>query len=115
MATVTKRGFIKLFSLPSLGDVADVKMSTEIFSSLKKALDGGAELTSSVLYSGEIFVKTSPSEILNLFLYDETKNKTFKQKPTDVLFNDTAIIPIRPSSGAMLWLKAKQHIFQTKI
>lgn len=114
LATVTKRGFIKLFSLPSLGDVADVKMSTEIFSSLKKALDGGAELTSSVLYSGEIFVKTSPSEILNLFLYDETKNKTFKQKPTDVLFNDTAIIPIRPSSGAMLWAKGQTTYISNK-
>ncbi|QBM85848.1 Lethal giant larvae(Lgl) like, C-terminal [Metschnikowia aff. pulcherrima] len=107
LATVTKSGFIKLFSLPSLSDIADVKIPSEVFKRLKESLESGAALTSSVLYSGEIFLKVSPSEVLNLFLYDETKNKTFKVKPTDTLFNDTAIIPTRPSSGALLWAKGQ--------
>ncbi|OBA19255.1 hypothetical protein METBIDRAFT_33453 [Metschnikowia bicuspidata var. bicuspidata NRRL YB-4993] len=114
LATVTKSGFIKLFSLPALSDIADVKIPTDVFSRLKIALNSEAALTSSVLYSGEVFIKVSSSEILNLFLYDQTKNKVFKTKPTDTLFNDTAIIPCRPSAGAMLWAKGQTTYISNK-
>ncbi|GEQ68193.1 hypothetical protein JCM33374_g1860 [Metschnikowia sp. JCM 33374] len=114
LASVTKSGFIKLFSLPSLSDIADVKFPKDTFARLKNALDNGAALTSSVLYSGEIFINVSSSEVVNLFLYDETKNKPFKSKPTDTLFNDTAVIPTRPSAGALSWAKGQTTYISNK-
>lgn len=114
LASVTKSGFVKLFSLPALNDMADVKIPSEVFSRLNPSLENGNATLSDVLNSGEIFIKVSPTEILNLFLYDTNKNKTYKEKPTDVIFNETAIIPQRPVVGAMLWAKGQSSLTSAK-
>lgn len=107
LATITQSGFIKLFSLPSLSDVADVKIPSQIFSRLQDSFKSNSGDRSCILSSGDIFSWVNSTEVVNLVLYDETKNKSFKEKPTDMLFNETAIIPPRPNSSALLWAKGQ--------
>lgn len=107
LASLTESGFVKLFSLPALSDVADIKLPVDTFKRLQSALKGLAT-RSSVMPSGEVFIQTSGTETASLIVYDESKNKSLpKTKPTDLLFNETAIIPPRPSAGALLWAKGQ--------
>lgn len=114
LAVLTSTGYIKLLSLPALSDVADVKPPSAVFERVQAALKLGQAIGSEVLYSGEIFLRLSPSELLQLFVYDTSKNKTFKEKPTDLLFNETAIIPPRPTAGAILWAAGHYQHISTK-
>lgn len=107
LATITQSGFIKLFSLPSLSDVADVKIPSQVFSRLQDSFRSGSIQKSCILSSGDIFTWVNSTEILNLVFYDESKNKSYKEKPTDMLFNENAIIPPRPNSSALLWAKGQ--------
>lgn len=115
LAALTETGFVKLFSLPALSDVADIKLPVDIYKRLQAPLKSSAALASSVTSSGQVFVKLSKSETLELIVYDESKNKSLpKTTPTDLLFNDTAIIPPRPSAGALLWAKGQTTYISTK-
>ncbi|SGZ48769.1 CIC11C00000001558 [Sungouiella intermedia] len=108
LAALTETGFVKLFSLPSLGDVADIKLPVDIYKKLQNVLKGRAAQNTTVISSGEIIVLMNSSETLNLLIYDESKNKSLpKTKPTDLLFNKNAIIPPRPTAGALLWAKGQ--------
>ncbi|RKP30600.1 hypothetical protein METBISCDRAFT_15849 [Metschnikowia bicuspidata] len=113
LATITQSGFIKLHTLPSLSDAGDIKIPSLIFSARQACVKNGAGYKSCISRSGDIFSWLGPTEIMNLVLYDETKNK-FKEKPTDLLFNETAIIPPRPTSSALLWAKGQTAYVSSK-
>ena len=112
-ATITQSGFIKLHTLPSLSDAGDIKIPSLIFSARQACVNNGAGYKSCILGSGDIFSWLGPTEIMNLVLYDETKNK-FKEKPTDSLFNETTIIPPRPTPSALLWAKGQTAYVSSK-
>lgn len=114
LASLTQSGFIKLFSLPALSDLADIKIPSESFARVQKALSSSAASASSVLPSGQIVIKMNSSEFVSLFIWDESKGKAMKTRPTDLLFNDTAIIPPRPSSSALLWAKGQTTYISSK-
>lgn len=115
LASLTESGFVKLFSLPALSDVADVKLPVDTYKRIQNVLKSSVATRLSVMPSGEIIVQTSPSETLNLIVYDESKNKSLpKTKPTDLLFNETAIIPPRPSAGALSWAKGQTTYASSK-
>lgn len=114
LATITHSGFVKLFGLPALNDVADIKMPPPIYSKLRGSVNNGAGFKSCIMNSGDIFSWINSSEVMNIILYDDSKNKSYKEKPTDVLFNNTAIIPHRPSSSALLWAKGQTAYISSK-
>lgn len=115
LATLTETGFVKLFSLPSLSDVADIKLPVDTYKLLQNILKGTAAEKTSVIASGEIIVLLNSTEALNLLVYDESKNKSLpKQKPTDLLFNKNAVIPPRPAAGALLWAKGQASYISSK-
>lgn len=115
LAVLTETGFVKLFSLPSLSDVADIKLPVDLYKRLQTTFKGKAVENSSFISSGEIIVLLNSSETLNLLIYDESKNKAIpKQKPTDLLFNKNAIIPPRPAAGALLWAKGQASYTSSK-
>lgn len=114
LATITQSGFVKLFSLPSLSDVGDIKISSLILPKLQSGLSTEAGYKSCISSSGNIFSWLSATECMNLILYDESKNKSFKDKPTDMLFNENAIIPPRPTSSALLWAKGQTTFITPK-
>lgn len=114
LAALTESGFVKLFSLPALSDVADIKLPVDTYKRLQNALKGAAT-KSTVSESGELFVALSSSELTSLLIYDESKNKTPpKTRPTDLLFNENAIIPPRPSASALLWAKGQSTLVSSK-
>lgn len=114
LATITQSGFIKLFSLPALSDVADINIPTPIRNQLLAGLKNGSSFKSCILSSGDIFSWINSTEVLNLVLYDDSKNKPYKEKPTDMLFNETAIIPPRPASSALQWAKGQTAYISSK-
>lgn len=115
LAAVTRSGFVKLFALPTLSDIADIKLPADTYAKIQRPLQSGAAAGSAVLNTGEIILKLNATEFLSLLLYDESTNKTNKgEKVTDLLFNDTAIIPPRPSAGAMLWAKGQVTYMSSK-
>lgn len=115
LAALTETGFVKLFSLPALSDVADIKLPVDAYKRIQNALKSSAEGNSFLMPSGEVFVKLNSSEMVSLLVYDESKNKSLpKTKPTDLLFNETAIIPPRPSAGALLWAKGQTTYISSK-
>ncbi|OVF09222.1 putative Rab GTPase-binding protein [Clavispora lusitaniae] len=112
LVSVTESGFLKLFSLPSLSET-DVKIPNEIFSRLKKSRMSSLSSGSTVLGTGEILIQLSRTEVMSLLLYDDSRNKPQKTKPTDSLFNENAIIPPRPTAGAMSWAKGQITLTST--
>lgn len=106
LAAVTESGFIKLFSLPSLSETT-IKISNDIFNKLKGSLTSPAAYNTVCLSSGEIFFQLSATEVLSLLIYDESKSKSQKTVLTDLLFNENAVIPPRPSASALLWAKGQ--------
>lgn len=106
LAAVTESGFIKLFSLPSLSET-NLKIGNDIFGKIRDSMSGSACYKSVCLTSGEILFQLSETEVLSLLIYDETKNKPQKSVPTDLLFNENAVIPPRPAASALLWAKGQ--------
>lgn len=109
LAILTRSGFIKFCSLPSLKDIADVKIPKDIFNIIENALTSGIAADSEILLSGSAFIRTGFSEFINLTIYDTELNKHSKNDATDLLFNENAIIPPRPIPSAMLWAKGQAH------
>lgn len=109
LASLVKTGYIKFSSLPSLTDITDIKLPKDIYEKVKQALESGAAYDSEILANGEIFVKLSDSELVSISAsLNESKIKKSsgsKTPTTDLLFNETAIIPPRPTVSAMQWAK----------
>lgn len=108
LASLVKTGFIKFSSLPSLSDITDIKLPKEVYRKVQEALESGIASKSDILPNGEVFVRLSETELVNLCSsHDDSKlRKLHKEdKSTDLLFNENAIIPPRPSVSAMQWAK----------
>lgn len=112
LATLVKSGFIKLSSLPALNDIADIKLLKDTYEKVKKSLETEASRSSDIVQSGDVFLKLSESEFVKLSIYtDDQKVKTPKgENGTDLLFNENAIIPPRPTAGAMQWARGQAKI-----
>lgn len=107
LALLTKNGFLKLFSLPALSDLADVKLPNDTFKRVQRVLEGRSSSGSDILPSGEVILKLNQSEMLDFLLYDEKSYREPKEKASDLLFNENAIMPPRPAAGALLWAKGQ--------
>lgn len=107
LALLTKNGFLQLFSLPALSELANVKLPNDVYKRVQRVLDGHSSSGSSILSSGEVVLKLNQSEILDFLLYDEKAYREPKEKLSDLLFNENAIMPPRPAAGALLWAKGQ--------
>lgn len=107
LALLTKNGFLKLFSLPALSELADIKLPNDVYKRIQRVLEGRSSSGSEILPSGEVILKLNQSEMLDFMLYDEKSHKEHKEKLSDLLFNENAIMPPRPAAGALLWAKGQ--------
>lgn len=108
LAVLVKTGFIKFLTLPALNEISDFKLPKDIYVSIRSALESGVASDSAVLPSGELFIRTSSSEFQVLTAYIEDHRLRRKHEPlSDLLFNDTAVIPLRPSAGLLQWVKGQ--------
>lgn len=116
LASLVKLGFIKFSSIPSLNDIADVKIPKEIYNKLKNALESPISSQSDILITGEMFVRLGPTEGINLSAYiSESKEKKLKEPhATDLLFNENAIIPPDLQPEPYNGLRGKQGILVTR-
>lgn len=108
LAVLTQLGFFKLLSIPSLSDLCDVKLPKDVYEKVKSAFSLGIS-SLSILASGLAFIRSSGLEAIAVLIYatDKSNQQKIKENPTDVLFNETAIIPPRPTALAMLWAKGQ--------
>ncbi|CUM63456.1 uncharacterized protein PRCAT00001031001 [Priceomyces carsonii] len=106
LATLVKSGFVKLSSIPGLHDVADVKMPLSVYDKCKNRLDAESAFSSSVQSTGDAFIATSETELINISVCVKS-GKINDDLPTDLLFNENAIIPARPAASALLWAKGQ--------
>lgn len=107
LALLTRSGFLKVFSLPALSELVDVKIPSDTYKKIQRVLDGRRSAGSDILPSGEIILKLNQSEILNFLLYDNNSYRAPKEALSDLLFNENAIMPPRPVAGALLWAKGQ--------
>ncbi|ODV78898.1 uncharacterized protein CANTADRAFT_65534 [Suhomyces tanzawaensis NRRL Y-17324] len=108
LASIVKTGFIKFCSVPALNDVAEIKFSKDLYVKLKSALESEVAEGSKILPSGNFFIKTSFTESIHLrACQKESRLRSSKGPLTDQLFNENAIIPQRPTAGALLWAKGQ--------
>lgn len=115
LACILKTGFIKFLSLPALNDIADIKVPKEVFERVKASFASGAATQSDILSTGDLFVKTSDTESINLVTFNkESRLSRSKGPTTDLLFNENAIIPPRPAAGALLWAKGQTKYISTE-
>lgn len=116
VASLTKNGFLKLFSIPALSDIADIKLPLDLFKKMKKSIDADLSWGSIILPDGQIVFKMNTTEVIELITYDEgmRANKPQKDKVSDLLFNENAIIPPRPAAGALLWAKGQTTYVSNK-
>lgn len=105
LALLVRTGFIKLLSLPSLHDIANIKLPKETYRMVQESLESGTALDSDLLSSGEMFVRTSETESVYISAYEKSKSKD--ETETDKLFNPNSIIPPRPSASTLLWAKGQ--------
>lgn len=104
LATVLTSGVVKFSSLPSLNGTTDYKLT-------KDSLKGfqASDLSEvKVFLTGEIFVKFGDSEFINLAIVVDTNTK--QGDTVDLLFNESSIIPPRPTVGALQWAKGSTAI-----
>ncbi|CAH2351691.1 lethal(2) giant larvae protein homolog Sro77p [[Candida] railenensis] len=109
LAVLLRTGFIKFLSVPSLNEIIDFKLPKDIYLQVRDALESGIASDSDILPSGEIFLRTGQSEciLLSTFLQDQKIGKKSVETKTDLLFNENAIIPLRPSAGSLQWVKGQ--------
>ncbi|CAI5760788.1 unnamed protein product [Candida verbasci] len=106
LAILTKTGFIKFCSLPTLSDLFNIKIPKEIFNKLTNSFESNLSNQSDFLSSGELFVRNSKTESIYLSIYEKGKRESKNDDNlTDALFNENAIIPPRPSASALSWAK----------
>ncbi|CCE78409.1 Piso0_001032 [Millerozyma farinosa CBS 7064] len=114
LATLVRSGFIKLSSLPSLGDIADLKLSKDLYKKIKPNLESEISRLSDVLSNGEIFIRLSPTESLHVVTHQGSSKSKSKESSTDLLFNENAIIPPRPVAGTLQWAKGQATLISTE-
>lgn len=114
LALITRSGFVKLMSIPSLTDITDVKFPKELYKNLKAVLESKSAFDSCVLSTGSIFVRLSDTESCVLSLYNTKTNSKNKSATTDMLFNKNAVIPPRPQASALLWAKGQTKYVTTE-
>lgn len=116
LATLVKSGFIKLSSLPALGDVADIRLPKGVFESIAKAFESGMASGSVLLRTGLMCIKKDTGEFVNIcaYLHLENNKRNAKEHPTDLLFNENAIIPPRPAASALQWAKGQTRYISTE-
>lgn len=116
VASLTKSGFVKLFSLPSLGDIADLKLPVDLYKKMKRSIDANLSTGSIMLPSGDIIFKLNTSEMIDLITYDEgvKSNKQNTEAVSDLLFNENAIVPPRPAAGTLSWAKGQTTYVSNK-
>ncbi len=116
LAVLIKSGFIRFLTVPSLNEIADVKLTKETYLQVRTALESGAASGSDILPNGEIFLRTSQSEclLMTVFLQDSRLKKHTVEPMTDLLFNETAVIPLRPTAGLLQWVKGQTRYVSLK-
>lgn len=105
LAILVKTGFVKLCSLPSLADIANIKLPSEVYLKVKDSLESGTATQSDLLLSGELFIRSSKTESVYVCTHEKSRFKG--EEETDKLFNENAIIPPRPSASALLWARGQ--------
>ncbi|KAK6458334.1 lethal giant larvae like, C-terminal-domain-containing protein [Scheffersomyces xylosifermentans] len=109
LAVLVKSGFLKFCSLPTLNDIVDIQIPKEIYGRIERALTSGIAAESDLLSTGDCFIRSSKTEFVHLSTYDKGKriHSSSKEHATDLLFNENAIIPPRPSASALSWAKGQ--------
>lgn len=109
LASLVKTGFIKFSALPSLSDITDIKLPKDIYEKIKQSLESQVAYGSEILGNGQFFIKLSGSELVSISAalneHKIKKSSGDKGPTTDLLFNENAIIPPRPTVSAMQWAK----------
>lgn len=104
LAALVLTGYVKLMSIPSLSDIGDIKLSKETFQKLLALLNNPIS-ECFILENGDIIMKTSPTEYIDLSISMKSHKPTKKDQATDQLFNLNALIPPRPTTSALQWAK----------
>ncbi|RCK57682.1 Lethal(2) giant larvae SRO77 [Candida viswanathii] len=112
LAILAKTGFVKLCALPSLADIANIKLPSEVYLKVKDSLESGTATHSDLLLSGELFIRSSKTEAV--YVSTQEKSRFKAEEETDKLFNENAIIPPRPSASALLWAKGQISYVSTE-
>ncbi|CAK9440227.1 uncharacterized protein LODBEIA_P43270 [Lodderomyces beijingensis] len=105
LAVLVKTGFIKLISLPTLQDIANVKLPKEAYSKLERSLASGTAGDSDLLPSGDMFLRLSSTESVYMSAHEKSRSKG--DAGTDTLFNPALVIPPRPQASALQWAKGQ--------
>ncbi|KAK6464889.1 lethal giant larvae like, C-terminal-domain-containing protein [Scheffersomyces coipomensis] len=106
LCVVTKSGFVRFCSLPALTELGDTQLPGDVFKKIQESLARANSGDADLLNDGELFIRVCQSEFYNLYIHrsDKKKNDTME---TDILFNENAIIPPRPTAGALSWAKGQ--------
>ncbi|RLV89407.1 Lethal [Spathaspora sp. JA1] len=112
LAILVKSGFVKYCSIPALQDIVDIKLPKDEYSQLQGSLSSGLAQQSNLLSTGELYVRTSKAESVYISVYEKVRWKG--DTTTDLLFNDTAIIPPRPTASALSWAKGQATYMTTE-
>ena len=89
LAILVKSGFVKLCSLPSLSDIANVKLPKEVYAQVKESLESGMATQSDLLRSGELFVRYSKTESVYI-----TTNEKLATKMTQIRIDCLTKMPL---------------------
>lgn len=104
-AAVLKLGFVKIFTLPTLSEVADIKLSQDLFKTLKQLPQENQDYMVDMVFTGDIFLKLSLTEVICLKLCFKDSKSSKASDQIDQLFNENAIIPPRPVTSTLQWAK----------
>lgn len=102
LMSILKAGFVKISTLPSLGDLADVRLPKELILRLPNANN----VSTCISNTGEFYLSNGGNEVDIFSLYLKEYNKHYKGKrTTDQLFDPSIVIPARPLMNVMQWAK----------
>ncbi|KAG7191861.1 uncharacterized protein KQ657_002650 [Scheffersomyces spartinae] len=102
LVSILKAGFLKLSTIPSLGDLADIKLPKEI----SPRVAYGSHRSTHLSRTGEFYVSNGGNEVDIFSLYLKDLNKHYKGKRvTDQLFDPAIVIPARPAMNVLQWAK----------
>lgn len=105
LGTVIRNGFVKFSSIPSLSDITDYRLTKDIL----KSYDMNSISSAEVLRTGDVYIKTGQSEVVNLGLtFKDSRRKNTDS--TDLLFNETCIIPPKPTVSTLQWAKGASRV-----
>ncbi|KAK6202579.1 lethal giant larvae like, C-terminal-domain-containing protein [Scheffersomyces amazonensis] len=114
LCILTKSGYLRFCSLPSLKEICDTQIPTELFKKIQATLNRAESGDADVLWDGELFIRTCQSEFYHLYIHNSDSKKSVDTSVTDILFNENAIIPPRPTAGALSWAKGQTGYVTSK-